>query len=200
MRILSVGCIHGNKKFVEDLAQKAEDENVDLVILAGDLSSHEGNTEGVIGPFLKKNKKVIFVPGNHDSLATADFLAEFYGVKNIHGYSVRYKDIGIFGCSAVNCGINQINDKETYDLLKKGFESVRYLKKKIMVTHVHPAGTKMEKLSQFVEGNKAVEKAIKQFKPDIMLCSHLHEGRGLEEKIGTTKVVNVATKPQIFDV
>ena len=200
MRILSVGCLHGDKKFVESLAQKAEDENVDLVILTGDLSSHEGDTEGVMGPFLKKNKKVIFIPGNHDSLATADFLAEFYGVKNIHGYSVKYQDIGIFGCSAVNCGINQITDKETFKLLKQGFDNIRYLKKKIMVTHVHPSGTKMEKLSQLVQGNKAVQKAIETFKPDIMLCSHVHEGRGLEETIGTTKVVNVATEPKVFDI
>jgi len=33
------------------------------------------------------------VPGNHDSFATADFLADFYDIKNIHGYSVKYKDV-----------------------------------------------------------------------------------------------------------
>ena len=200
MRILSVGCIHGSKAMVEDLAQKAEDEQVDLVILAGDLSSHEGETEGVIGPFLKKKKKVIFVPGNHDSFATADFLAEFYGVKNIHGYSVKYEDVGIFGCSAVNCGINQISEKETFDLLKQGFEKVRYLQKKIMVTHVHPSDTKMEKLSNLVHGNKAVRKALDEFKPDLLLCSHVHEGRGLEETIGKTRVLNVATQAQVIDI
>jgi len=36
MRILAVGDIHSDKELVERLAQKADSEKVDLVILAGD--------------------------------------------------------------------------------------------------------------------------------------------------------------------
>ena len=34
--------------------------------------------------FKDKNKKVLIIPGNHESFATTDFLASVYGVKNIH--------------------------------------------------------------------------------------------------------------------
>jgi Icc-related predicted phosphoesterase len=85
-----------------------------------------------------------------------------------------------------------------YDLLKKGFEKIRYLKKKIMVTHIHPTETKMEKLSRFVPGSDAVKKAVETFKPDILLCGHVHEAEGLEEKLGKTRIINVGRNGKII--
>ncbi len=200
MKILSAGDIHGDSRLAEKLAEKAEKENVDLVILTGDLTSFDKSTDNLIGPFVKRNKKVVFVPGNHESLATADFLADFYGIKNIHGYSVKYKDVGIFGCSGVNIGIHQITNKEVLELFEKGFNKIKYLNKKIMVSHVHPSETKMEKFTDIFPGSRAVREAVEKFKPDLLLCSHVHEAEGLEEKIGKTKVINVGKKGKIIDI
>jgi Icc-related predicted phosphoesterase len=211
MKILSAGDLHGDVGIVKKLAEKAERENVDIVILCGDLTEGDEKTDNMIGPFLKKNKRVLIVPGNHESPATADFLAQFYGIKNLHGYSVRLidplkdqknklKHIGVFGCSGVNIGIHQITDKEAYDLFKKGHDYVIDTEIKIMVSHVHPSGSKIEKFTQFFEGSKAVRRAIDKFQPDIMLCSHVHEAEGLEEKIGKTKVINVGQKGHVFEI
>ena len=41
IKILAVGDIHGDVGLVKKLAKKARDENVDLVILAGDLTFAE---------------------------------------------------------------------------------------------------------------------------------------------------------------
>ena len=140
------------------------------------------------------------IPGNHETVATADFLAELYGVKNIHGYSVKYKDVGIFGAGGANIGLFQMDEKETYDLLKKGFDKIKYLKKKIMITHVHPTGTKMEKFTNIFPGSEGVKKALEKFKPDLLLCSHVHEAEGIEEKIGKTKVLNVGKRGKIIEI
>ncbi len=200
LRILAFGDLHGDTKLAKDLAEKAEKEKVDLVIICGDITNFESSTSNLIGPFVKKKQKVLLVPGNHESVATADFLAEFYGVKNIHGYSVKYRDIGIFGAGGANIGLNQLSEEELYKLLKKGFEKVKYLGKKIMVTHVHPSKTTMERLTSVFPGSDGVRKAIEAFKPDIMLCSHVHEAEGIEEKIGKTKVINVGKKGKIIDL
>ena len=72
------------------------------------------------------------------------------------------------------------------------------LEKKIMVTHMHPEGTKSE-FSGFI-GSKAVRKAIEKFRPDIALFSHIHEASGTEEKIGKTLAVNVSRRERIFEV
>jgi len=200
LKILAAGDIHGDTGLAEKLAQRAEKENVDLVILCGDLTMMEQSTDNLVGPFVKRNKKVLLIPGNHETVATADFLAELYGVKNLHGYSVKYKDVGLFGCGGANIGLHQLDEGEIYDLLKKGFDKINYLRKKILVSHVHPEGSKIGKFTKFFPGSTGVRKAIEKFKPDILLCSHVHEAEGIEEKIGTTKVINVGKKGKIIEI
>ncbi|MEK6808315.1 MAG: hypothetical protein AABY14_01360, partial [Nanoarchaeota archaeon] len=125
---------------------------------------------------------------------------ELYCVKNIHGYSVKYSDVLLFVCGGANIGLFQLEEGEIYDILKKGYDNIRNIKKKIMVTHVHPSGSKMEKFSAFFPGSSGVRKAIEKFKPDIMLCSHVHEAEGIEEMIGKTKVINVGKKGKIIEL
>ena len=201
MRILAAGDIHGDRSLAQRLAEKAEKENADLVIITGDITHFDQSADGIMGPFVAKKKKVLFVPGNHDSFATADFLVAMYGVKNIHGYSVRYEDVGIFGCGGANVGpVTILQEKEIMDLLQKGFDKIKYLPKKIMVTHVHPSDTAMEKFSNFIPGSSGVKKAVEEMKPDFLLCSHVHEAEGIEEMVGLTKVINVGKEGTILDL
>lgn len=204
LKILAAGDVHGDTTLIKKLADRAEKEHVDLVVLCGDITYNEQSTDNIIGPFLKKHKKVLVIPGNHESIATVDFLAELYGedVKNMHGYSIRYKDVGIFGCGGTtNVGpFQEVTEEEAHGLLKKSFDKIKYLKKRIMMTHIHPAGTKMEHFSKFFEGSKGVRKAVEEIQPDILLCSHVHEAEGIEEKIGKTRVVNVGKKGKIIEL
>lgn len=199
-KILAAGDIHGDSGLARKLAERADKENVDLVILCGDIVDHRTDTQNLIKPFATRNKKVLLIPGNHDGFATADFLAEMYGVKNIHGYSVKYDNIGFFGCGGANVGVEALSEKEIFDVLEKGFENIKAMDKKIMVTHVHPSATKMEKLTGFFPGSPGVKKAIERFKPDLMFCSHVHEADGVEEYVGKTKVINVGRKGKIIEL
>jgi uncharacterized protein len=198
-KILAVGDIHGDTRLVKRLVDKATRENVDLVILAGDIVLSENNVEGIIGPFTKAKKQVLLIPGNHESIATIDFLAEMYdNAVNIHGYSFVKNDLGIFGAGGADIGENIISDSELFYLLKKGYERIKGLKKKIMVTHMHPEGS-MSEFSGF-QGSKAIRKAVKYFQPNILINAHIHEAGGIEEQIGKTKIINVSEKEKIFEI
>lgn len=200
LKLFAAGDIHGDSSLAKQLAEQAKKGNADLVVLCGDLTMADQSTDSIVGPFKKLNEKILLLPGNHEPVSTVDFLAELYNVKNLHGYSVRYKDVGIFGASAVNIGMFQMSEDQIFELLKKGFEKIKYLDKKIMVTHVHPAGTKMEKFTKFFPGSEAVRKAIEMFKPDIAICSHVHEAEGIEEMIGTTRLINVGRKGKLVEL
>jgi hypothetical protein len=199
MKILAIGDLHGDRGLAKKLSIQADEEKVDLVILAGDLTLAEMSTKGLIKPFIEKNQEVLIIPGNHESIATADFLAEMYSnTKNIHGYSISKKDLGIFGCGGADFGATNLSEKEFFDTLKKAHEGIKSQKKKIMVTHMPPFGSKSE-FTGFT-GSKGIRKAIKEFSPDIAICAHIHEAGGLSETIGKTKVINVARTPTIFEI
>ena len=195
LRILAAGDIHGDSKLTRNLAERAEREKVDLVILAGDITSPI-ETKNLLKPFQDKKKKVLIIPGNHDSFATVDFLAELYGMKNIHGYSLKYRDVGVFGAGGA-IGFDT-NERELFNNLKKGNEALCGLKKKIMVTHMHAAGTKSE--ISGIDGSLGIRKAVEKFQPDFLLHSHIHEAEGIEDKIGKTRVINVGKKGKILEI
>ena len=196
MKILASGDIHGDTSLAKRLAEKAEKENVDLVILTGDITGMI-ETENLLKPFIKKGKKVVFVPGNWETKETADFLSKLYGVKNIGEHYVKYKDIGIFGIGSPDWQLD-LNEEKSFKKLKKDFEKIKDLEKKIMVSHIHAAGTKSE--FSGIPGSKALRKAIKEFQPDLFLSGHIHEAEGLQEKIGKTKVINVGKKGKIIEI
>jgi len=199
-RILATGDFHGSSFLAEKLAKNAEEEQVDLVIICGDITHFGQECQNVIRPFMQRQKKVLFVPGNHDPINMADFLAEFYGVKNLHGYSITHNNIGIFGCGgAENLGpVNALSEDEMLYTIKKAHKGIENLERKILVTHMHPSNSKVEKLSGF-SGSKAIRKAITEHKPELLLCCHIHELEGIEEIIENTKVINVGRSGKIIE-
>lgn len=199
LKILAAGDIHGDTNLVKKLAERAKKEDVDLVILAGDLTFADTDTKNLIGPFVKAGKKVLLVPGNHETMATTDFLAETYpDTHNLHGYSMKIKDVGIFGAGGADIGITVVSEKEMMETLNKAHNGIKDLKKKIMITHMHPKNS-ISEMSGF-EGSISIKKAIDKFKPDILIHSHIHEAEGIEDKIGKTKILNVGRKGKIIEL
>ncbi|MEM2954392.1 MAG: metallophosphoesterase [Candidatus Nanoarchaeia archaeon] len=197
MRILAIGDLHGDLNKAKELAELAKEKSVDLILLNGDFTIGDRHTPGLLKVFKDTGKPIAMLPGNHESLATFESLLEHYEIKNLHGYSLKLGDVGLFGCGSADLGLFQLSEKEIYYLLKKSHENIKTCKKKIMVTHVRPKGIKFDNL---FSGSSAVAKAIKAFKPDIALCAHIHEAEGLEDFIGHTKVITVGKNGKILEI
>jgi Icc-related predicted phosphoesterase len=198
MKILAISDIHGDKGLVKRMAKQAKKENVDLVILAGDLTWFEQSTENLIGPFVKEGKEVLIIPGNHESEEAINLIEKTYkGVKSIHKKHFKKDDVAFFGTGTVDWGFYS-DSKQVYNELKNAHDKIKNYKKKIMVTHSNPEGSKLELLG--FPGSRGIKKAIDKFKPDILICGHIHEGGGIAEKIAGTTVFNVSRKPTIFEI
>lgn len=201
MKILAAGDIHGDRGLALRLARKARDEKVDLVVLCGDLTESELQTDHIVGPFVKYNENVVIIPGNHDSIPTIDFLSKVYGAKNLHGYSLTLQGVGFFGCGGANIGPEtMMQEDEIFETVEKAHSGVKDAAMRVLVGHVHPSGGDIEKFTQFFPGSTGMRKAIEVFKPDIALCSHVHEAQGIEEKIGPTTVINVGKEGKIIEI
>lgn len=207
MKILAAADTHNDKKLIKELADRAEKEKVDLVILCGDITFMESDLEGILGPFRKKGKKILIV-GNHESVASVDFLVELYGkdnVKNMHGYSIVLKDkkggrVGFFGCGSANIGPFSYDDKRIEDVLRGAGEKISRIKRKVMITHIPPYNSGVDRVGLEKTGSVGVRKVIKELKPEFCLCGHIHETAGKKSRIGKTKVINVGKQGTIINV
>jgi len=195
-RILAAGDFHGDSKVTKKLAERAAREKVDLVVLTGDITSPI-ETKNLLKPFIDRKERVVLVPGNWDSSESINFLSQLYGIKNIGERTTTYDNVGLVGIGSPDWQM-ELDDKKTYDKLKKDFEKIKDLEKKIMVSHLHAAGTKSE--FSGVKGSDALRKAIEKFQPDVFISGHIHEAEGLSEKIGKTRVYSVGKRGRIIEL
>ena len=191
VRVFAAGDFHGDRQTAKRLAEKAVSEKADIIVLNGDIVE-EDNPNGVVYYFAKTGKPVFLVPGNHDWFAT-DFLAAKYDLQNLHNKSVNFGSIAIVGSGS---NLAMMSEKDIYD----GIRRLKSAQKTLLVSHVHPSGTLMETFSQFVKGSIGLRRAIEATKPAVVICGHVHEAEGIEEKIGNTLVVNVGKKGRLIEL
>ena len=63
---------------------------------------------------------------------------------------------------------------------------------------MHPSGGISEAVG--FRGSDSIVKAVKKFKPDLLLHGHMHETFGMEDMIGKTKVINVGRDGVILEI
>ena len=118
MRLFAVGDIHGDTRLAYKLAKKAKDEDADVIVLTGDITSHTHEFENLIGPFKKLNKRIFIISGNHDDVPTTEFLSQKYGLYHLHKKSYIVDDVALFGSGGTNVGIAQLTEDELFELFK----------------------------------------------------------------------------------
>lgn len=196
LKILAAGDIHGSEAIAENLAVKAKRNNVDLVVLAGDISS-PFQKEKIIGHFAERELETIFVPGNWDNDLDVRFMKQMYGTKNLEGYYLRKGKIDFLGIGNANFRLN--HDKKDFTMIESLMKKIKNIEtKKVLVSHLHVAGGKAE-FSGF-RGSYVLRKIIEDFEPDIVISSHIHEAEGIEEKIKKTKVFQVGPRGKIIEI
>lgn len=193
LRILAAGDLHGSLDIAKKLSAKGKREKVDLVVLAGDIYGYSEGSAGILEPFRKAKQKVVFVPGNCDFDEECVILAR--EGKNIHNYYVTYGEVGIAGIGSPNWKLSL--DDVDLESIRLNFKKMKPVKK-ILVSHLHASGTMAE--FSGIHGDEILRKAVKDFKPDLLIAAHIHEGEGIEDKIGKTRVVQVGRKGKILEI
>jgi Icc-related predicted phosphoesterase len=197
MKILAISDTHGDSDLVKKIAEMAQKEKVDAILHAGDLTWFDEPQDGIVGP-LAKNNPLLMIHGNHEPHSTIKHFENIYPLaKSIHKKSHTIKDVGFFGSGTTDWGYIE-DSEEVFEELKKAHSEIKHLKKKVMITHGPPTGSAIELMG--FPGSYGVRKAIQKFKPDIVICGHIHEGGGLIENIDGTKVINAAFSPTIFEI
>ena len=199
MRILAISDLHGDSDLSAAAARVAAEQDADVVMLAGDLSSFGREFEGIVAPFAALGKPVLLVGGNHDDPDRIEDLAAEYGAIHLEGYGAIVDGVGFIGSRGFRFGRFRHDTASVEASMRRAARYAR-AERLVSMTHVHPSGTEMSGLSVYVQGSETIERLIRELKPSVHVCGHVHEGAGLVEELGETKVVNVSGTPTIIDI
>ena len=191
MKLLAFTDTHGSLLALKRIEQKVKTQNPDLLVCAGDISIFEHGIVGILRRLNKLNKKIIIVHGNHEDSTTFIKCSKlfknivFIHKKHFAKNSTLFLGYGGGGFSVV--------DREFEKIAKTKFKKIiksNEGKKIILVTHAPPYKTKLDKLVEGHCGNKSIRHFVEKNKIDLLICGHLHENFGKEDRIKKTKVIN----------
>jgi len=193
LRILAASDLHGNIEISRKLSDKARLENVDLVIIAGDINDYHETTENIFEPFKTAGQRVFFIPGNADSLQEHLLLQK--SAKSLHNYYVSYSGVGITGIGNNDWKL-RFNEND-FEMIRKNLERMTH-EKKILVSHLHAKDLIFERMGFY--GDEVLRDVVEKFQPDVLISAHIHEIEGLEDRIGKTRVVQVGRRGTILEI
>jgi Icc-related predicted phosphoesterase len=187
MRLLGITDLHGNPRSLERIV--AEAGPVDAVLLGGDIT-HFGSPEGVeeaVRLAGASGGAVLAVAGNCDSAEIDQRLVEL-GV-SLDGRGVQLGAV----VSAIPPWISkmyQSTEEELGAALEAGYAEVAEAAHHCVLAHAPPRGLRVDRvfLGRHV-GSTALRTFVERRGPALVVCGHIHEGRGIE-RVGRTTVVN----------
>lgn len=205
VRFLACSDFHSDLDLVKRIEKEVDFSKVDFVLFGGDLSDEREDFSEMLAPFLKNKKKVLMVPGNHETRKGVKNLEKFYDVDLIGNSPLLFGGgrLAIFGTNYMEIGLSGRFEEEVFDNMKANFEAVSHADFKIQVNHIPPRGTEIGDASPFpfVKGSEPLAEFLnsEEFCPDVCLVGHIHETSGLEEKVNKTKLVNLANTFKLFE-
>jgi Icc-related predicted phosphoesterase len=192
MRLVFFTDVHNRFDAVPRLL--AELGEVDAIVIGGDLTSggSPDSAASAIERWRPLAPHLLVVAGNWDSAAMDAELARL-GV-GLDGRGVVLGELGLCGVSASPISaINapyELEEKEILRRLEAGFAAIESCPARIVCSHTPPADTVCDRIYSGAHiGSSAVRAFIEREQPELVLCGHIHEGRGLDW-IGRTRIVN----------
>lgn len=192
MRIIALSDIHGAYRRANEIL--ARESSADVVVIGGDLTTngpvHEAGE--ALKLFQSNGKPVLVVLGNMDPPALERSIKNLGAAINAKG--IVLKEAGFFGVSGSPFTpmhtLYEISEEEITRRSELGWSDVASARWKIFVPHAPPRDTKLDKilLGKHV-GSTAVRSFIEARQPDVVICGHIHESRGIDA-IGTSQIVN----------
>jgi Icc-related predicted phosphoesterase len=191
--LLALGDIHGRIGWTSLLESAASAASA--IVVTGDLTQfgRPRDADRILDEFAAYPAPLYAVAGNCDSPEIEARLQE-RGV-SLHGQGVMVADrIGLCGVSGSNITPFrtplEYSDAELEEALRRGWAVIRSAPIRIVVHHAPPWNTRVDLTAGGRHvGVKGLRTFCEQEEPELVLCGHIHEARGLDS-IGATRVVN----------
>ncbi|MDD4652501.1 MAG: metallophosphoesterase [Methanothrix sp.] len=197
LRILALADLHDRI----DMLSRLEGIDADLIVFCGDL--HNGGSKESSRPaalsLARLGAPVLIVPGNMDHKDVVPDLWVQAGLQMLHRSFSRHAGLGFLGMGGIvardprrlgDPARYYHQDGEVYENLKAIYPKIADTKIKIIIVHQPPRGVQDTLYNGESSGSVSLRRFVEEHQPDVVLCGHIHEARGIG-LIGTTRIVNV---------
>ena len=192
MRILALSDIHGAFETMRKIIEA--EQSADVIILAGDLTTR-GNADDVkevVEKAMAFHKPVLTILGNMDPPELESTLQQ--SGTALDSRASEIDGVGFIGISASPHSPlhtpNEVGDEELGLRAERGWSHLGNPRWRIMVAHTPPHRTSVDRLRQGSHvGSPSLRRFIEDRQPDVVICGHIHEARGLD-MIGRSQIVN----------
>jgi len=186
---------HGDTDVLKRLKKKAA--KADLVLCAGDMTIFEHKMKSILREINGFNKPVLVIHGNHES---EENLKEDCKKHNnlifLHKKFFEKENIIFVGYGGGGFSLRDEKFEKFAEKIKKRREG----KQLVLLLHGPPYGNKTDLIMGEHAGNKSFRDFIRQEKPLIVVCGHLHENENVQDKIGKTLIINPGPEGKLIEV
>jgi putative phosphoesterase len=192
MRIIALSDVHGEYSRIESILSR--ESAFDVLVIAGDLTTHgtPNDARAAVKKLQSFQKPLLAVAGNMDVPAFESTYTEL-GV-NINAHGVTLSSVGFFGVAGSPLTPMhtpyELSEDEILRRCEEGWKQIQEASHKVFVPHTPPRSTKLDRIFVGAHvGSVAVREFVECNQPDVLICGHIHESRGIDV-LGKTQMVN----------
>jgi uncharacterized protein len=189
MKLLLFSDLHCDTAAARRLVKRAT--NADILVGAGDFASVRRGIDVCIKILRSVTKPTVLVPGNNESLdELQDACHDWPSAHVLHGTGVTLDNVHFYG---IGGGVPvtpfgswsfDFTEQQAAQLLVNCPQGC------VLVSHSPPKGVLDRSSTGRNLGSTAVEESIRQKRPVLVVCGHIHESGGQIASLGPTSVVN----------
>lgn len=195
MKLLVFSDVHADLAAARALVRAAE--GVDAVLGAGDYGVQRERLAPTIRTLEAVRTPALLVSGNAESpdeLRTA--CLGWTAATVLHGEARAVGGLSVFGLG----GAPTTPWDWSFDLAEEEFAThLEGAGADVWLLHAPPFGC-LDGLGTKRFGSRAVRAAVEARRPRLVVCGHIHECAGREERIGPTRVVNAGPAGLVLEV
>lgn len=189
MKLFCFTDTHANEKVFSLIEKNIKKYKPDLLVCTGDVTLFLKGLDEFFKRLEKFGIPVVFIHGNHELEGEIRKLTKKYDyIKFVHknGYRLgNYLFVGYGGGGFSNVY------PEFEHFIPKVKEKIKLDDIVILLTHAPPYGTKLDFLPYFGHvGSRTAMRAIKELKPKLVICGHLHENFHKMDKLHNVLIIN----------
>jgi len=195
MMLLAFVDTHGDMNSLKRLKKKAA--KADLVLCAGDLTIFENHMRAILHEVNSFDKPVLLIHGNHETEHRLKAECEHH--KNlICLHRDFYEKDNIVFAGYGGGGFSMRDEK--FEKFADRIRNKRIGKQLVMLFHAPPHGNRTDVIMGDHAGNKSYRDFIREEKPLLVICGHLHENEGEQDKLGKTIIINPGPDGKLIEL